>query len=138
MIAVVLAGILALTTPEPACAGPDISVTALHVHRVKGSAQANLPDRFLITADLSNVGTAAQQPGIAQRAELVRGGSVVATQPLPSLAGGITYPLQFRVFRDPAQRKDPLQVLVRYVLDEPGKMPVMNCSGANDELQKIF
>jgi hypothetical protein len=138
MIAVLLAGVLALATPERACTGADISVTALSVHLVKGSVKANVPDRFLITADLSNVGTVAQQPGIAQHAELVRDGSVVATQALPSLAGGITYPLQFRVFRDPAQRKDPLQVLVRYVLDDKGKMPVMNCSDANDALQKIF
>jgi hypothetical protein len=138
MIAALMAGVLALASPDPLCTGPDISVTALRIHIVKGSDKTNTPDRFLITADLTNVGMASQEPRIAQHAELVRDGAVVATQPLPSLASGITYPLQFRVFRDATQRKDPLQVLVRYVLDDKGKMPEMNCSGANDSLQKIF
>jgi len=138
MIAVVLAGFLALASPDPGCAGPDISVTGLRLNVVKGSTTTNTPDRFLITADLTNVGMSAQRPHIAQHAELVRDGTVVATQPLPSLASGITYPLQFRVFRDAKQRKDPLEVLVRYVLDEKSKMPLMNCSSANDAMQKIF
>ena len=138
MIAALMAGVLALASPDPLCTGPDISVTALRIHVIKGSDKTNVPDRFLITADLTNVGMAPQRAHVAQHAELVRDGSVVATQTLPSLASGVTYPLQFRVFRDPAQRKDPLEVLVRYVLDDKGKMPEMNCSGANDSLQKIF
>ena len=138
MIAVALAGVLALASPEPVCVGPDISVTALRIHVVKGSVKTSTPDRFLITADLTNIGTSPQAPRVAQHAELVRDGAVVATQSLPSLAGGVTYPLQFRVFRDAGARKDPLEVLVRYVLDDKVKMPEMNCSGANDSMQKIF
>jgi len=138
MIAALMAGVLALASPDPLCTGPDISVTALRIHVVKGSDKTNTPDRFLISADLTNVGMAPQQAHIAQHAELVRDGAVIATQPLPALASGITYPLQFRVFRDPAQRKDPLEVLVRYVLDDKAKTPEMNCSGANDSLTKIF
>jgi hypothetical protein len=138
MIAVVIAALVALASPDPTCAGPDISVTDLRIKVVKGSAKTDTPDRVLITADLTNVGMAPQRAHVAQHAELVRDGAVVATQTLPSLASGVTYPLQFRVFRDPAQRKDPLEVLVRYVLDDKGKMGVMNCSSANDSLQKIF
>ena len=138
MIAAVLAGMLALASPDPLCPGPDISVTDLRINLVKGSDKTNVPDRFLITADLSNIGTGAQVPNVQQHAELVRDGSVVATQPLPALASGITYPLQFRIFRSPKSRKDPLQVLVRYVLDEKTKSSQMNCSAANDSLQKLF
>jgi hypothetical protein len=138
MIAVVIAGLVALATPDPTCSGPDISVTDLRIKVVKGSAKTATPDRALITADLTNVGMAPQEAHVAQHAELIRNGSVVATQPLPALASGVTYPLQFRVFRDPSQRQDPLEVLVRYVLDDKGKAPVMNCSSANDSLQKIF
>jgi hypothetical protein len=138
MIAAVIASLLALSTPDPTCAGPDISVTDLRIKVVKGSTKTDTPDRVLITADLTNVGMAPQQPHVSQHAELVRDGAVIATQPLPSLASGVTYPLQFRVFRDPAQRKDPLEVLVRYVLDEKNKAGAMNCSSANDSLQKIF
>jgi hypothetical protein len=138
MIAAVLAGVLALVSPDPTCSGPDISVTGLRINLVKGSDKTNVPDRFLITADLTNIGSAPQIPHVAQHTELVRDGSVVATQPLPSLASGITYPLQFRIFRPAKQRKDPLEVLVRYVLDDKNKMAQMNCSSANDSLQKIF
>ena len=138
MIAAVIAGILALASPDPSCTGPDISVTGLRISLVKGSDKTNVPDRFLITADLTNVGGAPQQPRVAQHTELVRDGSVVATQPLPPLASGITYPLQFRIFRSPKQRKDPLEVLVRYVLDEKTRSPLANCLGTNDSMQKIF
>jgi hypothetical protein len=138
MIAVVLAGALALASPEPVCPGPDISVTDIRISLVKGSEKTNTPDRFLITADLTNIGSGAQAPHLGQHAELVRDGSVVASQPLPPLASGVTYPLQYRIFRDAKQRKDPLEVLVRYVLDEKGEANQMNCSGANDSLQKIF
>ena len=91
MIAVVMAGVLALASPEPTCTGPDISVTDLRLDVVKGSTKTNTPDRFLVTADLTNIGTQAQQPHVRQHAELVRDGVVVATQPLPSLAGAVTY-----------------------------------------------
>ena len=138
MIADVLAGALALASPDPICAGPDISVTDIRISLVKGSVKTSTPDRFLITADLTNVGSAAQAPRLGQHAELVRDGAVVESQPLPSLASGVTYPLQYRIFRDAKQRKDPLEVLVRYVLDDKGVANQMNCSGANDSLQKIF
>jgi len=138
MIAALMAGVLALASPDPSCTGPDISVTALRINVVKGSEKTSTPDRFLITADLTNIGMAPQLARVAQHAELVRNGAVVATQPLPPLASGVTYPLQFRVFRDAAQRKDPLEVLVRYVLDDKPKMSRMNCSSANDAMQKIF
>jgi hypothetical protein len=138
MIAAVIAGVLALASPDSTCTGPDISVTDLRINFLKGSEKTNTPDRFLVTADLSNVGDAPQKPRIAQHAELVRDGNVIATQTLPALASGVTYPLQFRVFRDARQRKEPLEVLVRYVLDEKSAMPAMNCSGTNDSLQKIF
>jgi hypothetical protein len=46
--------------------------------------------------------------------------------------------LQFRIFRDTSQRTDPLQVLVRYVLDDKRHAPRNNCSPTNDSLQKNF
>jgi hypothetical protein len=92
----------------------------------------------LITADLTNVGVQPQTPHVPQHAELLRDGVVVAKQPLPALAGGVTYPMQFRLFRDLNSRQDPLEVLVRYVLDDRRDELSMNCSVANDALQKIF
>jgi hypothetical protein len=137
MIAAVLAGALALASPEPPCNGPDISVTGLRINIVK-PAKSDPRERILITADLTNVGDQPQSSRVAQHAELVRDGTVVATQTFPALASGVTYPLQFRIFRDASQRKDPLEVLVRYVLDDKSRSGQANCSSANDSLQKIF
>jgi hypothetical protein len=136
MFAIALAALLASASPDPTCSGPDISVTDLRISVVKG--KGDTADRVLITADLTNVGMAPQSPHVAQHAELLRDGAVVASQPLPALQSGVTYPLQFRIFRPVKSRKDPLEVLVRYVLDDRGKTSEMNCSSANDSLQKIF
>ena len=142
MIAVFLAGILALATPvpgpAPSCPHSDISVTALQIKVIKGSAKTATADRLLITGVFTNVGEQSQQPHIAQHAELLRDGVVVASQPLPALAARVAYPLQFRIFRDTSQRTDPIGVLVRYVLDDKRRPVRNNCSPTNDSLQKTF
>jgi hypothetical protein len=139
MIAVFLAGVLAVASPAPPCIGPDISVTDLQIKVIKGSPKgATADDRLLITGVFTNIGSQPQQPHIAQHAELLRGGQVIAEQPLPALAAGVAYPLQFRIFRATSQRTDPIEVLVRYVLDDKSRMPHNNCSASNDSLQKTF
>jgi hypothetical protein len=139
MIAVFLAGVLAMATPSPApCQGSDISVTDLQIKVIKGSVRTATADRLLITGVFSNIGTESQLPHTAQHAELLRDGNVVAQQPLPALAAGVAYPLQFRIFRATSQRTDPIEVLVRYVLDDQQHANRNNCSRANDSLQKTF
>jgi hypothetical protein len=138
MIAVLLASILTAAPPSPSCHGGDISVTDLRIKLIKGSARAATSDRLLITGDFTNVGAAAQEPRVEQHAELLRNGAVVASQPLPPLAPGITYPLQFRIFRDTSQRTDPVQVLVRYVMDDKHRERRNNCLATNDSLTKMF
>ena len=138
MVAVLLAGSLALAAPATPCPGSDISVSDLRIEVIKGSAGPATNDRLLITGVFTNVGARSQQPHVAQHAELLRGGAVVAEQPLPALAAGVAYPLQFRIFRATSQRTDPVEVLVRYVLDDQHRAPRNNCSRANDSLQKTF
>lgn len=138
MIAVFLAGALAMASPAPACKGSDISVTDLQIKVIKGNARTATADRLLITGVFTNIGTESQTPHIAQHAELLRDGSVVAQQPLPALAAGVAYPLQFRIFRATSQRTDPVEVLVRYVLDDKKFENRNNCSSQNDSLQKTF
>jgi len=138
MIAAFLAGYLALVSPGPVCEGADISVTDLQIKVIKGSARTATADRLLITGVFSNVGTLPQQPHVTQHAELVRDGNVIAQQPLPPLAAGVAYPLQFRIFRDTSQRTDPIEVLVRYVLDDKHRELRNNCSATNDSLTKTF
>jgi hypothetical protein len=138
MIAVFLAGVLAMASPAPACTGGDISVTDLQIKVIKGSAKTATSDRLLITGTFTNVGNQPQQPHTAQHAELLRDGVIVAQQPLPALAAGVAYPLQFRIFRDTSQRTDPVEVRVRYVLDDKQSLSRNNCSPTNDSLQKTF
>lgn len=138
MIAQVLSGVLALASPSAPCKGADISVTDLRIKLVKGTPKAGTLDRILITADMTNIGDAPQRAHLAQHAELMRDGMVVATQSFPALDAGVTYPLQFRLFRTPGPQSEPLEVLVRYVLDSKVQPGNANCSSANDSLQKIF
>lgn len=138
MIAAFLAGMLAFASPAPVCSGADISVTDLQIKVIKGSARTATADRLLITGVFTNVGALPQQPRVTQHAELLRGGTVIAKQPLPPLASGVAYPLQFRIFRDTSQRTDPIEVLVRYVLDDKNRASRNNCSATNDSLTKTF
>lgn len=138
MIAVLLTGLLAVASPATPCPGSDISVTELQIKVIKGSPKAALQDRLLITGVFTNVGSKPQQPHIAQHAELLRDGAVVAQQALPALAAGVVYPLQFRIFRATSQRTDPVEVLVRYVLDDKRRSTRNNCSPVNDSLTKTF
>ena len=138
MIAAFLAGALAMASPAPPCTGSDISVTDLQIKVIKGSAKTATADRLLITGVFSNIGQLPQERHVAQHAELLRDGNVVAKQPLPPLAAGVAYPLQFRIFRETSQRTDPVEVLVRYVLDDPKRAPRNNCTRVNDSLTKTF
>ncbi len=138
MIALVLASILGTASPGPTCNGGDISVTALRIKLIKGSARTATSDRLLITGDFTNVGAGDQDPDVHQHAELLRNGTVVGQQPLPPLAAGTTYPLQFRIFRQTDQRTDPVQVLVRYRLDGHRHVDRNNCLATNDSLTKVF
>jgi hypothetical protein len=140
MIGLFLAGVLALATPSPVplCGAADISVTDMQIKVIKGSAKTVIEDRLLITGVFTNVGVQPQTPHVAQHAELLRNGAVVTSQPLPALGAGVSYPLQFRIFRDTSQRTDPIEVLVRYVLDDKRNPLRNNCSPTNDSLQKTF
>jgi hypothetical protein len=141
MIAVFLAGmLLAQAQPgvSPTCHAGDISVTDLRGKTIKGNSRAGIDDRLLLTADFANVGAKAQEPHTQQHAELVRDGTVIATQPLPALGANVTYPLQFRIFRNKATDAGPITVTVRYVLDEAHKPQRNNCSPTNDSLKKTF
>jgi hypothetical protein len=139
MIGFFLAGVLAMASPAPPlCPSADISVTDLQIKVIKGSAKTATADRLLITGVFTNVGAQAQTAHVMQHAELLRNGVIVTSQPLPALEAGVAYPLQFRIFRDTSQRTDPIQVLVRYVLDDKKHAPRNNCSPTNDSLQKNF
>ena len=127
----------ALTTPlpSPACVGPDIAIANVRYTTFRGNASS--PDRIVVAAHVINVGTAAQTPGIAQHVELLHDGRVVVSEPVRALRTGERYLVALRIFRPIADRKDPLDVIVRYVADDR-RARGENCATANDSLQKIF
>lgn len=136
MLALAVGLVFAQTGPPP-CPGADISVTAIRLKTIKARG-AVTADRLIVTADLVNVGKSGQAPGIRQHAELIRSGSVIAKQPLPPLGAGVRYPLAFGIFRDRSESKDPLDVMVRYVLDSGSVPKQQNCDSGNDRLTKTF
>jgi hypothetical protein len=124
-----------LLAPAGACSGPDIAITKAKYAVVRGNA--TVPDRIVITADVVNVGTQSQTAGVAQHIELLKDGTVLSSERFRPLRVGERYPVALRLFRPHDQRKDPLEVVVRYVADDR-RARGENCNPANDSLQKIF
>ena len=124
-----------LLAPASACTGPDIAITQIKYAEVRGSTA--VPDRVVLTADVVNVGTRSQMPGIAQHVELLHDGRVLATERVRGLRAGERYPVGLRLFRPHAQRKEPLEIVVRFVADDR-RARSENCSTANDSLEKTF
>ena len=125
----------ALSSPSPACVGPDISIRNVRYSTVKGIAAA--PDRIVISAQVVNIGTLPQSTGVGQHVELLHDGQVLVEERVRALRVGERYIVALRMFRPAAQRKEPLDVIVRYVADDR-RARGENCSTANDSLQKIF
>jgi hypothetical protein len=124
-----------LSAPTSACNGPDIAITQIKYAVVRGTT--TVADRIVLTADVVNVGTQPQVPGVLQHIELLHDGRVLALERVRPLRVGERYPVALRLFRSHAQRKDPLEVVVRYVADDH-RARGENCNTANDSLQKIF
>jgi hypothetical protein len=124
-----------LLAPAGTCTGPDIAITKVKYAIVRGNA--TIPDRIVLTADVVNVGTESQTAGVTQHVELLHDGAVLSSERFRPLRVGERYPVALRLFRPHNQRKDPLEVVVRYV---PGDRRARgeNCNPANDSLQKIF
>jgi hypothetical protein len=124
-----------LLAPTAACSGPDIAITKVKYAVVRGNPTT--PERIVLSVDVVNVGTQAQTSGVEQHVELLRDGHVLASERVRNLRVGERYPVALRIFRPYAERKDPLEVVVRYVPDD-ARARGQNCNAANDSLQKIF
>lgn len=125
----------ALGSPTPACTGPDITVSIVRYAVTKGSATT--PDRVVIYANVTNVGEVSQTAGVVQHVELVRDGRRLVSEPVRALRAHEKFLVALRIFREPAERKEPLEVVVRYVPDDR-RAKSENCNPTNDSLQKIF
>jgi hypothetical protein len=138
MIAVLLAVLFAAAaSPAPAaspCAGADPAVADMSMKLVKKHGG---DDHYIITAGITNRGERAQEPGIVQHVALVRDGKMLAPQVVPALGPGVRYVVAFAIDRPSSQRKEPLEVMVRYTLDK-GDEALNNCNHTGDSLTKVF
>jgi hypothetical protein len=134
MILALLAVLLSASPAPATCAGSDPEVTDLSMKLVK---RRNFDDHYVLTAGITNVGAQTQEPGIVQHVALVRDGKVLAPQSVPALGAGVRYIVAFAIDRPASQRKEPLEVMVRYVLDK-GDVARNNCRNTSDSLTKVF
>jgi hypothetical protein len=125
----------ALAAPTPTCTGADIALQNLRFSTVRGNATTQ--DRVVITADVVNIGLAAQSGDAHQHVELLRDGKVLANERVRPLRAGERYPVALRIFRPISERKTPLPVIVRYIPDDE-RARRENCNPANNSIEKIF
>jgi hypothetical protein len=87
--------------------------------------------QYIVTVDVTNRGTGAQPPDTRQHLDVLRGGEVLGSQPIPVLGPKQAYAAAFRM-RLP-RGSTPLRVTFRYVLDSHNA-PRANCTTVNDRL----
>ena len=90
-------------------------------------------DNYVVTITIANRGSAPQPDFTRQHLALVRGGSVIGTQPVPPLGASKSYDAAFRVQLPHERNRPPFIVEFRYVLDSKNA-PRANCTSANDTL----
>lgn len=134
-LAMVLFAVIPQTTATagPACAAADPAMTDIKSKLVRRRGT----DHYVITATVTNLGELAQGPGLVQHVVLLRGENELAPQSIPSLGSGVDYIVAFAIDRPPHDRKKPLALGVRYVL-EAGDRTRNNCFSTDDTLAKIF
>ena len=125
--ALALAGTPAPSSPCPA--DPLVANPRLKVVRAADRTR----DNYVVAVDVTNGGAIAQPRGTVQHLELVRGGAVIGSQPVPSLGGHQTYVTAFRVQMPHQGTRAPFAVVFRYVLDSNNAARA-NCTKANDRL----
>jgi len=121
----------ALAGASPSSCPADLLVANARVKKTVGAARD--VDAYVVTVDVTNRGTAAQPASTRQHLEVMRGGDVLASQPIPVLGAQQRYVVAFRVSLPHRAGTPPGHVDFRYVLDSPNA-PEANCTTVNDRL----
>jgi hypothetical protein len=127
---------LALLVAYAAAAAPtpcpsDLLVANPRLRVVRAADKAF--DNYVVTVTVANRGSEPQPDFTRQHLALVRGGSVIGTQPVPPLAANKSYDAAFRVQLPHERSRPPFVVEFRYALDS-NNAPRANCTTANDRL----
>jgi CARDB len=129
MLPLVLAAALAAASPAPCPSDLLVANPRLKVVRARDAAH----DNYVVTVDITNRGVANQPEDTRQHLALVRDGTTLGTQPIPSLGANESYAAAFRVQLPHQRRRGPFTVEFRYVLDSKNASRA-NCTSVNDRL----
>jgi hypothetical protein len=91
-------------------------------------------DNYVVTVDVRNRGVAGQTPDVRQHLEMIRGGAVIGSQPIPPLGATQDYPAAFRLQLPHQGKRAPFEVVFHYVLDSKAHAARNNCTSVNDRL----
>jgi hypothetical protein len=129
MLPALLAAAILATAPSP-CADLLVANPRLKVVRAANSEM----DNYVVTVDVRNRGGAAQTLDVKQHLELIHGGAVIGSQPIPPLEPSQSYIAAFRLQLPHESKRRPVDVVFHYVLDRKVDAARSNCSSANDRL----
>ena len=130
MLPILLAAAVATAVPSPC---PSDLLVANPRLKIVRASDDKTRDNYIVTIDVKNRGTAAQPDDTRQHLALVRDGTVIGTQSIPSLGADETYAAAFRVQLSHERKRGPFSVEFRYVLDSKNASRA-NCTSANDRL----
>ncbi|HTJ24596.1 MAG TPA: hypothetical protein VMA36_00390 [Candidatus Limnocylindria bacterium] len=130
MLPVLSAVAILAAAPSPCPADLLVADPRLKVVRAANPAM----DNYVVTVDVRNRGTAAQTSGVSQRLELIRGGAVIGSQPIPALGPAQDYVAAFRLQLPHESKRPPFNVVFHYVLDQKSDAARNNCTSVNDRL----
>jgi hypothetical protein len=117
----------ALPTPCPT----DIAVANPRLKVVR--ARDRTYDNDIISVFVANNGSVSQRPDVRQHLDLLIGPTVVGSQPIPPINAHDSYEAAFRFQVQHEQKRDPLKVTLRFVIDSK-TAPGENCTTTNDQV----
>jgi hypothetical protein len=128
MLPFLLSATLVAAQPTPCPTDIVVANPRLKVVRARDRAY----DNDIISVFVSNNGSVAQRPDVRQHLDLLIGPAVVGSQPIPPLDAHENYEAAFRFQVHHEQKRDPLKVTLRFVIDS--KTPGENCTTTNDQV----
>jgi hypothetical protein len=122
---------VALATAPPSPCPSDLLVANPRLRVVRATDKTR--DNYVVTVDVTNVGTATQPDGTRQHLSLLRDGNAIGSQPIPALGANESYAAAFRQQLPHERKRAPFTVEFRYVLDSKNAARA-NCTSVNDRL----
>ncbi len=130
MLSALLAVATLAAAPRPCPADLLVADPRLNVVRAADRAM----DNYIVTVDVRNRGVAGQTADVLQHLELIRGGAVIGSQPIPPLGVAQDYVAAFRLQLPHVGQRPPFEVVFHHVIDSKAGAARNNCTSVNDRL----